>query len=205
MFNPGLKQYDAWGGVHTGQYSEGLADKCRYPNTLEKIQSLNYYNTIPGYVNVAGGLYTYTVIYNMKPRYEMDPTQRELAKQNMIDAVVNTTAQNFYIVKQDNSAIGLKGYAPLDYQVKGINSYKSKYDELVAANADHLNTSNYYEASDGTVWAFKCPTLTKHVWEKLYFGHAYPNYEAWVKSNGAQHQDWYKDADVDGDLLTCWW
>ena len=205
VFNPGLKLYDAWGGVHTEQYSEGLADKCRYPNTLEKILGMSYYNTIPGYVNVAGGLYTYTVIYNMKPRADMDPVQREIVKQNMIDAVVNTTAQNFFIVKQDNSAVGLKGYAPLDYPVKGINSYKAKYDELTAANADHLNTANYYEASDGTVWAFKCPTLTKHVWEKLYFGKAYPNYEAWVRSNGAEHQDWYKDADVDGDLHTCWW
>ncbi|MBQ9195280.1 MAG: DUF4842 domain-containing protein, partial [Bacteroidales bacterium] len=95
--------------------------------------------------------------------------------------------------------------------VKGFDSryeytYKDIFDANVAnetLNAD-LDASEPYMTKTGLVWGFKCPTLTKHVWEKQFFGSAYPYYEEWVKSNGTVHEDWYK-TDVDGVLLTCWW
>ena len=57
----------------------------------------------------SGGLYTYTVIYHMKPRAEMSPEESAKALKNMIDAVNVTTNQNFYIVNNDFSPVGLKG------------------------------------------------------------------------------------------------
>lgn len=225
VFNPALKQYETWGGAHTEQYSPELSERYTYPNTLEIIQGNVFYNTIPGYVNVAGGLYTYTVIYKMKPRADMTPEESQKCLRNMMDAVVNTTDQNFYIVakngrikmqeggverEKDNYVpIHLKGYRPADFSVKGFDTryeytYKDIFDANVAQNNADLNPSEPYMSKTGLVWAFKCPTLTKHVWEKQFFGQAYPHYEEWVKSNGTVHEDWYK-TDVDGVLLTCWW
>ncbi|MBP3203679.1 MAG: DUF4842 domain-containing protein [Bacteroidales bacterium] len=212
VFNPALKQYAAWGGAHADQYDAAALEQAykEVGQNFSNIQSRVFYNTVPGYVNVAGGLYTYTVIYNMKARAEMDPAAREAVKKNMIDAVVNTTSQNFYIVSKSGGQyypIHLKGYTPADFPVKGFgtgNTYKDRY-EAGKAGKSYLNATIPYCTTDNLVWAFKCPTLTKHAWEKMAFGKAYPNYEAWVRSNGAEHQDWYKDADVNGTLLTCWW
>ena len=167
----------------------------------------------------------HTVIYKMKPRADMTPEESQKCLRNMIEAVVNTTDQNFYIVakngrikmqeggverEKDNYVpIHLKGYRPADFSVKGFDTryeytYKDIFDANVAQNNADLDASEPYMSKTGLVWAFKCPTLTKHVWEKQFFGSAYPHYEEWVKSNGAVHEDWYKE-DVDGVLLTCWW
>ena len=199
VMNPARRQYDAWGGEHKEQYSADLP-----ADVLKKAQNTKYYNVVPGYVNVAGGLYTYTVIYVMKGRAEMDAAQSEAVKENMMDAVVNTTAQNFYIVKSDYTPVGLKGYAPYDFSVKHYADYSTKYKSVFNANKDHLSSSTYYMGQNGEVWGFKCPTLTKHVWNKLGFGRAYPHYQEWVNSNGAEHPNWYTE-DVEGMYLTCWW
>ncbi len=205
VMNPALKRYAAWGdGPHTDQYSPSLETDTTLPVSFASIQNSSYYNAVPGYVNTSGGLYTYTVVYEMKPRADMTPEQREAVKQNMIDAVVNTNYQNFYIVKQDYSPVGLKGYAPVDFSVKNYSNYAEKYQQVLSQNLDKLDESTYYMGKNGEVWAFKCPTLTKHVWDKLYFSRAYPHFEEWVTSNGAQYPDWYL-TDVNGDYLTCWW
>ena len=206
VFNPARKLYDAWGGPHTDQYDEVMAAVTK-PNTLAQIQNYKFYNTIPGYVNVAGGLYTYTVIYHMRERGSMEPEESQMCLRNMIDAVVNTTAQNFYMVKKDNSAVGLKGYEPLDYKVKNCDSFKKKYEQILAdpdKNAD-LDPSTYYQAKNGQVWAFKCPTLTRHAWEKQCFEKAYPLYDGWVTSNGKQNAHWYKLENANISYLSCEW
>ena len=203
VMNPALKMYAAWGGPHEEQYRDELKD-VKEPETLASMQKYTFYNTVPGYVNVTGGLYTYTVIYHMKPRADMDPVQREAAKQNMIEAVYNNMAQNFFVVKQDFAPIGLKGYQPLDYKTKDNRCYADKYQEFFNKNADHLDADVTYKASNGQVWAFKCPTLTRHTWERMYFSNAYPHFKEWVLSNGAEAQDWYK-RDVDYTYLTCQW
>lgn len=204
VMNPALKQYDAWGGAHTDQYDDVMAAVTK-PYSLAQIQNMVYYNTIPGYVNVAGGLYTYTVVYHMKSRGDMTPEESQKCLANMVDAVVNTTAQNFFVVKQDWTPIGLKGYQPLDYKTKDNHVYASEYTKNFNKNAENLNASTTWVANNGQVWAFKCPTLTRHAWEKMQFSQAYPLYEGWVTSNGAQNADWYKLENANVSYLTCEW
>ena len=156
-------------------------------------------------MNVDGGLYTYTVIYHMKPRAEMSPEESAKALKNMIDAVNVTTNQNFYIVNNDFSPVGLKGYQPVDFAVKEkATGYKPRYDQVFAANTDKLDATIPYYSKGGQVWAFKSPTLTKHVWNKMYFSDAYPYYESWVDSNGSTNTDW-NTKEVNNLYLTCWW
>lgn len=207
VFNPARKLFAAWGDAHNEQYEDGLADLYVATNRkLSDTQNMKLYNTIPGYVNVDGGLYTYTVEYYMKPRDEMSREQSAACLSNMIETVVNTTNQNFYIVKTDRGAVGLKGYEPLDVPVKDFpRGYKSKYEEIKAAYSANMDPTIPYLASNGMVWGFKCPTLTRHAWELIPFCVAYPNYEEWVKSNGATHADWYKDDSVNYTALVCEW
>ncbi len=202
VFNPRVNKY--WTSPKTEQYDAALAD-ITTPTTLAYIQSQTFYNAIPGYVNVDGGLYTYTVIYHMKPRAEMTAEESAKALKNMIDAVNVTTNQNFYIVNNDFSPVGLKGYQPVDFAVKEKpNGYKPRYDQVFAANTDKLDATIPYYSKGGQVWGFKSPTLTKHVWNKMYFSDAYPYYESWVDSNGSQNPDW-NTKEVNNLYLTCWW
>lgn len=184
------------------QYDPALAT-TPLPYPLWKIQQQHYYNSIPGYINVSGGLVTYTVIYYMKPRIDMDPEERELAKQNMINTVMNTYKQNFYIIADGQyTPIGLKGYDPVFLHSQSKNAFNSKLQQGI--NAGDITAENPYGGTNGAVWGFKCPTLTRHIWNKLYFSSAYPNYEAWVTSGGTQHADWYVHG-VNEMYLTCWW
>lgn len=197
VLNPNVNKY--WSAPKTEQYSPDLADLYKQYNytTLEKTQKTGYYNVVPGYVNVSGGLYTYTVIYHMKNRSGMTAEQKKKVVDNMIDAVYNTYNQNFYIVLKDGTPVGLPGYEPYD-------AYVAKYNEVVSANASKLDANIPYKSKDGLVWAFKCPTLTRHMWNKLPFGAAYPHYLEWIDSKGTQYADWYY-TDTDGRLMTCWW
>lgn len=197
VLNPNVNKY--WSAPKTEQYSPDLADLYKQYNytTLEKTQKTGYYNVVPGYVNVSGGLYTYTVIYHMKNRSGMTAEQKKKVVDNMIDAVYNTYNQNFYIVLKDGTPVGLPGYEPYD-------AYVAKYNEVVSANASKLDANIPYKSKDGLVWAFKCPTLTRHMWNKLPFGAAYPHYLEWIDSKGTVYADWYY-TDTDGRLMTCWW
>lgn len=206
VFNPALKEWDAWKEPRPEQYSAALTAVTK-PRKLVDVQKLRYYNTVPGYVNVDGGLYTYTVIYHLKPRAEMNAVDRQASLQNLIDAVMTTTNQNFYIIKQDFTPVGLKGYRPSDSVIKISNGnygqkYNLVYDQKVAANADKLDPSISYVSKEGEVWAFKCPVMTKHVWEKYYFSVAYPRYEDWIHGDTSA-ADWYLHGD--DTYLTCWW
>ena len=208
VFNPARRQYEAWKTPDAEQYTADLDALYQSASgrTLANVQSMQLYNTIPGFINVAGGLYTYTVIYHMKDRAEMTPEESAACKANMMETVVNTTNQNFFLVKGDYGAVGLKGYQPLDCAVKDFNKgYKAKYEEIVAAHSADMDMTTTYKAKNGMVWGFKCPTLTRHTWELMPFSTAYPHYEEWVKSNGQSHKDWYKDADVNTTALVCEW
>ena len=205
-------------------YKWSEPDKSQYDNQLEKdladgtvkvvnqtkqqtmdlIRQKKYYNCIPGYMSVAGGLFTYTVIFHMKNRTVMTAEQNAEVKQMMIDAVNNTTAQNFFCVTKDNIPVGLKGYNPVLLNSNIENVYNKKLNEGISAG--NISSSNPYagigEAKQ--IWAFKCPTLTKHVWNKMYFDMAYPKYANWIKTEGAEDADWYLN-DIDGRFLVCWW
>ena len=197
VLNPNVNKY--WKEPKTEQYSpdlENLYKEYKY-TTLSATQKTGYYNVVPGYVNVGGGLYTYTVIYHMNNRSKMTDEQKAVALSNMIDAVYKTTNQNFYIVTKDGTPIGLMGYAPYD-------AYIDKYNQVIADNPDKVDSEIPYKGKTGLVWAFKCPALTRHMWNKLPFSAAYPNYIKWIDSNGTEFTDWY-EKDVDGRLLACWW
>lgn len=203
VMNPALKEWDQWQDPRTEQYDEVMA-AVTVPENLAKIQARKFYNTIPGYVNQTGGLYTYTVIYKTKDRSKMTPEQSQKCLANMIDAVVNTTAQNFFIVTQDWRPIGLKGYLPLDYKTKDNHIYSEEYQKKIDGK-DILDPSVPYVSKTGQVWAFKCPTLTRHIWEKQSFAKAYPLYEGWVTSGGTQNANWYKLENADVSYLSCEW
>ena len=144
----------------------------------------------------------------MKARASMSVEESQKALKNMVDAVVNTTNQNFYIIAKNGGSyvpVGLKGYQPAEVAIKGFpNGYKALYDNAVSADGSQFSTSTPYMSQDGHVLAFKCPVLTHHVWEKMYFSLAYPQYENWVRSRGAENTDWYKEQ-VDSLYLTCPW
>ena len=203
VFNPSLNAY--WAAPKTEQYCEELADlyKTNSRYTLDYVQGQKLYNAIPGYINVSGGLYTYTVIYHMKPRAEMTAEERNAVKQNMIDVVNKTERENFYIVNKNYRPVHLSGYRPADFKVKDYNSYAAKYEEIFAQNTDKLDPEVPYLSKDGLVWGVKCPVLTKHVWNKLNFSDAYPKYMNWVDSNGEEDRDWYETSD--GRFISCWW
>ena len=203
VMNPALKGWDQWKDPVEDQYDEVMA-AVTVPENLAQIQSRKFYNTIPGYVNQAGGLYTYTVIYKIKPRVDMSPEESRECLQNMVDAVVNTTAQNFFIVTQDWRPIGLKGYLPLDYKTKDNHIYSEEYQKKIDGK-DILDPSVPYVSKTGQVWAFKCPTLTRHIWEKQSFAKAYPLYEGWVTSGGTQNANWYKLENANVSYLSCEW
>lgn len=184
------------------QYDPSLPTDPNLPYQWSNLMNQKFYNCIPGYINVAGGLVTQTVIYHMKPRANMEPAERDAVKANMIAAVTNTTNQNFYIIKKDFTPIGLKGYEPVLLHNESNNPYNTKYNAGVANGT--LDASIPYYGTNGTVWGFKCPTLTRHIWNKMYFSQSYPHYEEWVNSNGAEHKQWYYE-DVNEKYLVCWW
>ena len=208
VFNPArMLRPDIWGdGPHEEQYDPALADL--YTSLGKKLTNVQkdfrLYNTIPGYVNVSGGLYTYTIEYYIKSRLDMTPEESAACLANIMETLVNTNNQNFYLVKANHVPVGLKGYEPLDVPVKDWSKgYKARYQEVAAGNAN-IDQSTYFLATNGMVWGFKCPTLTKHTWELVPFGQAYPHYKEWVESKGAVHADWYK-ADVNTTALVCEW
>ncbi len=188
---------------HESQYSPELKT-MNLPYAFEKIMKQTYYNCIPGYINVSGGLLTFTVIFHMRSRADMSAEDREKAKQNMIDAVMNTQSQNFFIIADSQwTPVGLKGYSPVLVHNESVKRFNQKVQE--GLDARYIESAdNPYSGTNGMVWGFKCPTLTKHVWNKLYFSAAYPNYESWVTSKGAQHADWYYN-NVDNRFLVCEW
>ena len=194
--------YGYKGGPDSSQYDPAL-ETMPLPYPFTSILKQKYYNAIPGYINVAGGLFTYTVIYHMKPRIDMDPETRQAAKQNMIETVVNTTKQNFYIIADSKfKPVGLKGYDPVLIHSESVSEYNKQFQAGVAAGT--LDPNIPYAGTNGAVWGFKCPTLTRHIWNKLYFSQAYPHYEEWITSGGAQYPDWYV-RDLNEMFVVCWW
>jgi len=185
------------------QYSQELTT-MQLPVPFNNILKQKYYNCIPGYINVSGGLFTYTVIFKMKDRSQMDAISSEKAKELMVQAVMNTLSQNFYIIADGSfTPVGLKGYSPVLVHSQSKSSFNRKLQQGLESGSI-LDQNNPYAGSNGMVWGFKCPTLTKHVWNKLYFSSAYPLYEGWVTSMGAQNANWYR-TDVDTRFLVCDW
>jgi LruC domain-containing protein len=144
-----------------------------------------YYNTNPGYINVGGGLFTLTVIFHYTPRPYLSASKAKEQLDNMINGVIDTNTQNFFIniYNKKNYEIHLKGYSPLE-------SYKNRFEEDKTEGVKKGSTN--YSSEEGYAWAFKSPVLTRHSWEKYPFIKAYPLYWNWVTSNGSKYPNWYE-------------
>ena len=86
---------------------------------------------------------------------------------------------------------------------ESVSPFNSKLSEAVSSG-NLVSSNNPYAGTNGMVWGFKCPTLTRHVWNKLHFSDAYPLYEGWITSMGANNAGWYF-TDVDERYLVCEW
>ncbi len=170
-------------------------------NQKVNISGAKYYNVEPGFINVGGDLFTLTVTFRGKDRSVTSKAEGDAMIANFIGAVMNTETQNFFIntdtrhFNVGNFEIHMKGYNPTD-------AYSSIYPSASTIGVAKDNSTTYCD-NQGYVWGFKVPVLTRHAWEETSFFEAYPEYEAWVKSNGAVNKEWYKHPE--GSKISIWW
>ena len=74
----------------------------------------------------------------------------------------------------------MKGYRP---------SYL--YTNYEADSVGEMMEGVPYCNKNGFVWGIKVPVGVKHAYEKVLFDDAYPEFRAWVTSNGVDNKDWY--------------
>lgn len=98
--------------------------------------------------------------------------------------ITNTENQNFFIRTYLNREIHMRGYQP---------TYT--YVEYADHAGEWTNESVKYSGANGFTWGMKLPAGTKHVQEKEDIRVAYPEYEKWVTSGGAENKDWYLHPD----------
>jgi len=159
-----------------------------------------YYNVNKGYINAGGDLFTITVTFYFKDRTSMSTTNSAAQLANMINTVTNTESQNFYMVTNKGYEIHMKGYQP-------TASYTAYSKDAASGNAT-MDSSTPYSTSDGLVWGFKTPVLTKHVWEKQSFYKAYVHYKDFLANKGTSYKDWYINNSTnvpDNTTIVCWW
>lgn len=165
--------------------------------------SYSYYNTTPGHINVNGGLITATFEITLKNRANLCCGEAETQGANMMNAVVNTETQNFFITTRKEYAekgfnngyeIHCKGYKPTP-------AFASLYKK-----ANQGSSSTFYagKAPGNKSWGMKAPVLTRHLWAGNPLILAYPNFIKWLRSNGTEYADWYING-IDEDYLVCWW
>jgi len=66
------------------------------------------------------------------------------------------------------------------------------YDALKAGNSNIGKALEPYYSNDRLVWALNIPSDIRHPYERVDFLQAYPQFETWAKSGGAQAPDWYE-------------
>lgn len=157
-----------------------------------------YYNVNRGYVNVGGDLFTLTVVFKGKLRTSLTKEESDKQLTHFMNAVMNTETQNFFLRTTAGTGdyeIHLKGYNPTPL-------YQSRY-ATDAAKGVEKDATTTYGASDGSVWGFKVPVMTRHAWEREPFGNSYPLFINFQQSRGANEKEWYKKPD--GTKISCWW
>lgn len=115
-----------------------------------------------------------------------------------MNAVMNTETQNFFLRTTTGTGdyeIHLKGYKPTPL-------YESRYNSDAALGVEK-DPSSTYGAKDGSVWRFKIPVMTCHVWKRESFNNAYPLFSKFQQSKGESEKEWYKTPD--GTRISCWW
>lgn len=176
-------------------------DPSQYnPDSIKIFDNTEYYNTNPGYINAGGALYTVTIVFHYADRSGLDATTSAAQLADMINGVIDTNSQNFFITAQNggnNYEIHMKGYEP-------TTAYASKYSAAAATGVAKSTTAKYC-AANGFVWGFKTPVLTRHAWEKYSFDQTYPQFAEWQTSNGTKNTEWYKAENANGVYMSCWW
>lgn len=96
---------------------------------------------------------------------------------------------DFFIFRTNNRGheIHFAGYGPTDLADPW----------LFGTHADNSNaeTGNYYKSDQNLPWGLKLNTNWDYPREYIDVLWAYPDYQTWVESSGAQSQDWYLEAE----------
>lgn len=96
---------------------------------------------------------------------------------------------DFFLFRTNNRGheIHFAGYAPTDLA----------HPWLFGTHADNSNaeTGNYYKSDQNLSWGLKLNTNWEYPREYIDVLWAYPAYQTWVESSGAQEQDWYMEAE----------
>lgn len=150
----------------------------------------NFFQTTEGYVNPGQGMLRAEITLRGKLRTSLAGDQDQLKAYR--DLVTNTNNQNFFIVTNNNKEIHMKGYKP--------TYLYTNYD---ADSAGEMMDNVPYCNKNGFVWGIKVPVGVKHAYERVLFDDAYPEFRAWVTSNGVDNKDWYLHP-VGGKVVEAW-
>ena len=138
----------------------------------------NFFQTTKGFINPGQGMLRAEIILGAKVRTSLTEDLDQLKAYRAL--ITDTHNQNFFIVTNTNKEIHMKGYRP---------SYL--YTNYEADSAGEMMEGVPYCNKNGFVWGIKVPVGVKHAYEKVLFDNAYPEFRAWVTSNGADNKDWY--------------
>ncbi|MCS3101795.1 LruC domain-containing protein [Bacteroides ovatus] len=138
----------------------------------------NFFQTTKGFINPGQGMLRAEIILGAKVRTSLTEDLDQLKAYRAL--ITDTHNQNFFIVTNTNKEIHMKGYRP---------SYL--YTNYEADSAGEMMEGVPYCNKNGFVWGIKVPVGVKHAYEKVLFDDAYPEFRAWVTSNGVDNKDWY--------------
>ena len=138
----------------------------------------NFFQTTKGFINPGQGMLRAEIILGAKVRTSLTEDLDQLKAYRAL--ITDTHNQNFFIVTNTNKEIHMKGYRP---------SYL--YTNYEADSAGEMMEGVPYCNKNGFVWGIKVPVGVKHAYEKVLFDDAYPEFRAWVTSNGSDNKDWY--------------
>lgn len=137
-----------------------------------------FFQTTKGFINAGQGMIRAEITLRGNLRTALDGDLDQLKAYR--DLITNTKNQNFFIVTHTNKEIHMKGYKPTYL----YTTYEADSQGQMMEGVPYCN-------KNGFVWGIKVPVGVKHAYEKVLFDDAYPEFRAWVTSNGAKNKDWY--------------
>lgn len=102
----------------------------------------------------------------------------------------NHEVNGSYILR-DDIEVHLPNYAPTGYAPQSL--FHTKDDTSV------ITEGRTYLTADNKPWGLLIPTTFANPVEQVNIKDAYANYQAWVESQGAEFQDWYKFDKMDAE------
>jgi LruC domain-containing protein len=188
-----------------------LSPACTFNNSnatyynVDRSSRDEWLTTGEDYINHGSPLFTVTVNLSGKVRTLENYTSLEEQSNEYIASVIQTDQENFFMQTTEGYEIHLRGFAPL-------STYQESYKQILAANyasngGKFMDTraEYYYCTNFGYPWAIKLPVLTKHIYKDGTMDNAYPSFNKWCVTSGAQNQDWYEPTKVDDTYIVKWW